>query len=372
MPHGPKHANASEASSHSCDLDDKRTSSSDISKEMLSESSSDQSSSKDGSEIDVCLKDVACLKINEGSGNPKHSESFQWSDSSCSSTGSTSCKDGRRSPEFKADSTTSGANQVGEEDGAECSSASTKSLTESSRVSSLSQDNKFSITDGTTWDKTERKTPMKAKVDNSRWSMSEDLLLRGMKEANDGISWEDVSKSLNRSKGECKGRWKTIKDLTTAEDEQRIRSKVDGHGREGIARKAEAKDKYEATEPLSPVSQRTKSSPDAGAISASAEHQSQKRYWHEHIGNQLYPPSIRIMADAHFTPHDCKMLEFADARYRSIRWLEMQAQFYNETGRMVPLEMIQKKCEDATASKTDDISNWLDSITSQKSRVGRK
>ncbi|TQW11211.1 hypothetical protein IF2G_02153 [Cordyceps javanica] len=92
-----------------------------------------------------------------------------------------------------------------------------------------------------------------------------------------------------------------------------------------------------------------------------AEIQYQKRYWHEYIGRYLYPASIRIEPDAHFSQSDCHVLGMIDARYQRMRWLETQARFYNETGRMVPLEVIRRKC-DAAVRTESNIADWLERI----------
>ncbi|KAJ3498788.1 hypothetical protein NLG97_g851 [Lecanicillium saksenae] len=198
--------------------------------------------------------------------------------------------------------------------------------------------------------------------ENLGWTLSEDALLRSMKEANDGMSWEDIGKPLNRSKGECKARWKIIKDQDSQESETKIAKGADEH-QDPSHRKAKTEAKGNTGKLPAPAEENTAVEEISSAcLEDASEHDMQRQYWHEHIGRHLYPASIKIEPDAHFSQSDCHVLEMIDARHRSRRWLETQAQFYNETGRMVPLEVIRSKCENAAVRTEPDIAGWLESI----------
>lgn len=75
------------------------------------------------------------------------------------------------------------------------------------------------------------------------------------------------------------------------------------------------------------------------------------RYMRNHIYPELYPSKIRPESDEFFGEHDCAVLAAVDSKYKRSRWLEMQANFYNVTGRMVPLYLIRDKCERAEAQQ---------------------
>ncbi|KAM0670471.1 hypothetical protein ACQRIU_000866 [Beauveria bassiana] len=248
-------------------------------------------------------------------------------------------------------------------------SSTTKSSTAAAQSEDSSQSN--------TTSNCEKNSPESTNIkDKSGWSLSEDSLLRSMKEANDGLSWEEIGKSLNRGKNECKSRWKVIRNQTkqdalpedgsngNAEHEAPSPTEAD----EGAAAEADGKTAGDVDPNNTPPDQRVDEAADKVSRPHDeddlSEHERQKQYWHRHIGRHLYPASIRIEPDAYFSQGDCRVLEMIDARYGSMRWLETQARFYNETGRMVPLEVIRRKCEDATVRRTEaDIDGWLESIS---------
>ncbi|KAM0360745.1 hypothetical protein HYE67_006827 [Fusarium culmorum] len=77
----------------------------------------------------------------------------------------------------------------------------------------------------------------------------------------------------------------------------------------------------------------------------------QMKYLHEEIYDEMYPADIHPQPNAYFNAQDCALLATIDSKYKRSRWLEMQANFYNVTGRMVPLEAIRDRCERAEAEK---------------------
>lgn len=79
----------------------------------------------------------------------------------------------------------------------------------------------------------------------------------------------------------------------------------------------------------------------------------QMRYLHDHIYKEMYPAEIHPQPDAYLSQRDCDLLATIDSKYKRSRWLEMQANFYNATGRMVPLEAIRDRCERAEAEEED-------------------
>ncbi|KUJ20025.1 uncharacterized protein LY89DRAFT_779890 [Mollisia scopiformis] len=58
------------------------------------------------------------------------------------------------------------------------------------------------------------------------------------------------------------------------------------------------------------------------------------------FGPQLYG---KLVPDATWSKDDCDLLEHLLERYESEKWLHMQANFYNWTGRMVAAEFIERK-----------------------------
>ncbi|KAM3429541.1 hypothetical protein MY4824_008195 [Beauveria thailandica] len=328
------------------------------SSEAGSLSNQDPSDSPSGSE--ECLARKVCLKRTlRKCSNSSGSSEEQSSACSVSSASSESAKCHSESKDHVPEPTS------GSED---TESSITKSSTAAAQSEESSQSNKTSSGDKNGPEATSTK-------DKSGWSLSEDSLLRSMKEADDGLSWEEIGKSLNRGKNECKSRWKVIKNHQPAQEA------LPEDGLDGDDAKQDQKapspteaDDEKTAKVSTPNQQVVEASADAEVVAARqprdddddlmSEHERQKRYWHRHIGRHLYPASVRIEPDAHFSQSDCRVLEMIDARHGSVRWLEAQARFYNETGRMVPLDVIRRKCEDGAAVRTEaDIDGWLEGIS---------
>ncbi|KJZ75527.1 hypothetical protein HIM_04990 [Hirsutella minnesotensis 3608] len=71
------------------------------------------------------------------------------------------------------------------------------------------------------------------------------------------------------------------------------------------------------------------------------------QYLRNHVYPALYPGTIHPEPDEFFGEHDCAVLAAVDSKYKRSKWLEMQANFYNVTGRLIPLHLIRDKCERA-------------------------
>ncbi|KAI6766230.1 hypothetical protein HG530_007300 [Fusarium avenaceum] len=116
---------------------------------------------------------------------------------------------------------------------------------------------------------------------------------------------------------------------------------------------------------------------DEGSVSSSClgygdpEKEKQRKYLQDHIYKEMYPAEIHPEPDAYIGKRDCDILASLDSKYKKSRWLEMQANFYNVTGRMVPLEAIRARCERAEAEeeersearrlqkRLDKVENWI-------------
>ncbi|KAK2028523.1 hypothetical protein LX32DRAFT_694014 [Colletotrichum zoysiae] len=113
---------------------------------------------------------------------------------------------------------------------------------------------------------------------------------------------------------------------------------------------------------------------DSPAKSYHRELVGQERYIRRHVNPALYPPlSHPLMPPPNaFRPpshaekrqrRDDKILASVLSRREATKWLEMQANFYNVTGRMVPLHMIKARCEaEEGRSKDLGVRNWATSV----------
>ncbi|KAK1989404.1 hypothetical protein LZ30DRAFT_776136 [Colletotrichum cereale] len=100
----------------------------------------------------------------------------------------------------------------------------------------------------------------------------------------------------------------------------------------------------------------------------------QERYIRRHVNPALYPPlsyplmpppnAVRPPSNADKRQRrDDKILASLVSRREATKWLEMQANFYNVTGRMVPLHMIKARCEaEEGRSKVVGVRNWATSV----------
>ncbi|KAK2047808.1 hypothetical protein LZ31DRAFT_539505 [Colletotrichum somersetense] len=113
---------------------------------------------------------------------------------------------------------------------------------------------------------------------------------------------------------------------------------------------------------------------DSPAKSYHRELVGQERYIRGHVNPALYPPlpyplvpppnAFRPPSHAEKRQRrDDKILASVLSRREATKWLEMQANFYNVTGRMVPLHMIKARCEaEEGRSKELGVRNWATSV----------
>ncbi|KAM4055949.1 hypothetical protein HRG_002874 [Hirsutella rhossiliensis] len=264
-------------------------------------------------------------------------------------------------------------------------------------------------------------------ADSGGWSISEDCLLRSMKESKDNLPWADIGTALGRTKNDVRARWVVIRDQpaqfayseeasgeeqessiqqspgtskpskkpakapdetpSAVSDESQAASepaknaKSKGKGKAAAPTKwhkgqrndkvamenksarskaAEANERErdilsgeeassESSGPLGDEEDDDDDDDDAGGLHYGwPESKCQDvRYLRNHVYPELYPGMIQPEPDEFFGEHDCAVLAAVDSKYKRSRWLEMQANFYNVTGRMVPLYLIRDKCERA-------------------------
>jgi hypothetical protein len=253
-------------------------------------------------------------------------------------------------------------------------------------------------------------TPQSRPPSAQDWSLSEDEQLRGMKEDEREITWKDIGAALGRRPSDAKARWKYLKTqprLFSSEEARRsndngdsdaiakqrkqrghrktpIETKQDGptsmaRGHRGkprndkvAAENKAARSKASTTAKSTNFQSGDEPSSEAGSDGEAAnsdsnsstyvgnarydsleqEHRHQRRYLHRHIYARLYPPTISPQADDFLSPDDCAILATMHSRHELSRWLEMQANFYNVTGRMLPLSVIRQRCERAGAAQS--------------------
>jgi hypothetical protein len=213
-----------------------------------------------------------------------------------------------------------------------------------------------------------------------KWSLSEDCRLRGMKEA--GETWAFISGSLCKTKDDVRARWKilqsqllvkdTIKGTNTnnAAEEVSVDDTTDeddgDDGNDGDDEEsAEGDEDSDADDEDSDDDEESDESDEADEDSDDDTnkvpkstghckwHQGEMKHLQGHVYGAMYPPHIYPQPNAHLVKRDCALLATIDSQYKRSRWLEMQANFYNVTGQMVPLVSFKARFERAEAEKTE-------------------
>ncbi|KAF5606828.1 uncharacterized protein FSUBG_5664 [Fusarium subglutinans] len=148
---------------------------------------------------------------------------------------------------------------------------------------------------------------------------------------------EDSDVDTNKiSKSTVNNKWHTgVRNLKVARENQgaKARARAKASGREGSSA-------GEANE-------------NDGYSSLSRGDAKQMKHMKEHVYGAMYPPHFHPQSNAYLVKRDCALLATIDSKYKRSRWLEMQANFYNVTGQMVPLVSFKARCERAEAEKTE-------------------
>jgi hypothetical protein len=92
------------------------------------------------------------------------------------------------------------------------------------------------------------------------------------------------------------------------------------------------------------------SSSEDSASDSEAEHLHQKGYIYEQVYKPQFPPMPTRAAkmptpDKHWSAEDCEVLCMIEAKHEGLKWHHMQAEFFNITGRMVPVELMKIKMD---------------------------
>lgn len=208
-----------------------------------------------------------------------------------------------------------------------------------------------------TGETTARRTGKKG-LTSSRWSESEDAILKSMKEG--GETWATIATALGRGKKDVQQRYKEFKAPKEG-GAKALKSSLKGNIRTGgksrspkNSSKKHSRDHQKSMPHLSWSSgdESTSASPEPESIDSDAQ---QQIYLQDQIRENLYPPYLSLKDDAHFTKRDCEVLATVDSKMKRGKWLEMQANFFNATGKMVPISVFRDKCEAAEAEERDRI-----------------
>ncbi|TGO54474.1 hypothetical protein BOTNAR_0266g00080 [Botryotinia narcissicola] len=183
-------------------------------------------------------------------------------------------------------------------------------------------------------------------VDGNEWTKEQDSKLMAMKKENK--TWKEISGELGTGKKEVVARYKVLQEQEKTEDEEE-KAEV-----EEKPKKVEKKKKTKYCPYHQPKS-------NASAVSASKQEKKKKRKSYgelekerddedededqeeriQGIGHRNHQGHLR--PDKIWSAEDCETLEYLMEKHRSTQWLQLQAGFFNYTGRMVKAEFIERK-----------------------------
>lgn len=197
------------------------------------------------------------------------------------------------------------------------------------------------------------------------WTLSEDAILRGMKtDERSSASWREIAKALRKSQQACKARWKVLQAIPGAaipdHDDDDDTTPAPASAPPATRRRGQPMrpDREEEAEDSLDEEDYTYGFGDL-------EQRRQNRYFHRHILGTLYPPTRRHPdPDANFPRRDCDILAACESRREHVKWLEMQANFYNVTGRMIPLHVIRDRCDQG--KERTRIESWARNVAQEK------
>ncbi|PHH81173.1 hypothetical protein CDD80_5 [Ophiocordyceps camponoti-rufipedis] len=221
------------------------------------------------------------------------------------------------------------------------------------------------------------------------WSISEDRLLQGMKQSGETLTWRDIGNALGKTKKEVKARWKLLQRRKDKNDMGATSSEPDEGSQDQADNGAADDEADDDDEDPYQMEEGYKSSSESAPFILPGEEddsddeydthihygwpeqaRQDSRYLHNHIRRDLYPSEINPEPDEFFGEHDCDVLASVHSRHEQAKWLEMQANFVNATGRMIPLWVFRDKCEaakrreeaEASGSRNNDVEDWVDGV----------
>jgi len=196
------------------------------------------------------------------------------------------------------------------------------------------------------------------------WTESQDALLIGMK--NDNATWKAIAAVLQHNEKDCQARWDLLtarnKGASTSPDSDE-QTNEDGGGKPSKCGESETKQLGGKSPQSRPVNGTRAPDPteETGLLVADNpatpghndarnddwdndnEWHRQREYLYGTLYPQLYPPTCKLQPDDKLDAEDSYILSRIIDRMRRSRILQLQADFFNATGHMVPLEVLEDK-----------------------------
>lgn len=205
--------------------------------------------------------------------------------------------------------------------------------------------------------------------DNDAWTEETDAQLWKLKD--EGKTWAEIHEIMGKGKSGLKDRYKHLKSIDfNVPDEPVDPAKPDGNDENkddaaDVANDFMARASAFVEKQMEAASAAANNQPSSARSQKGSNHQpSPTAFPTGYYNSNAFDPgtnayiaqySRNLLADADagrrsipepdevFDEDDCILLALADSRRRENRWLDIQADYYNVTGRMVPLEVLRWK-----------------------------
>ncbi|CAD6439925.1 57bf544c-e85d-4493-9378-b04f72b33b09 [Sclerotinia trifoliorum] len=201
-------------------------------------------------------------------------------------------------------------------------------------------------------------------ADQNEWTKEQDEKLMAMKKENK--TWKDIAGELGTGKKEVVARYKVLQEQEKTEDEQEDEEpKPKKPEKKKNIKCAAQVDKNEDTEEeiyISPDCPYHHPKPKSSAPSSKQDKKKKRKSYgeldrdrddeEEDNGERMWGNKNeygrgneqgRLRPDKIWSAEDCETLDYLMEKHRSTQWLQLQAGFFNYTGRMVKAEFIERK-----------------------------
>ncbi len=183
------------------------------------------------------------------------------------------------------------------------------------------------------------------------WTPSQDAIILSMKEG--GESWAIIGQAINRGKNEVRRRWGELKADSVGTTTANMVSSASGGGDDdeagrsnvGPATGGGGSSSNNSGSGASPTSPRHRGETDNKKATSRGSSASPERAAPASPYMLTHEYRQQAAALRQWTDRDMAVLGVLDRRARVDRWLDLQADFYNATGRMVHPEMLRAKVE---------------------------
>lgn len=171
-----------------------------------------------------------------------------------------------------------------------------------------------------------------------------------------GETWADIATALGRGKHEVRLHFKDIQAVSqNGRKVDRSPSRPNTGGKASFPKKSSKMRSRAPKKATLDLPRRLEDQSTSVTTDSTDSEAQQHMYLQEQIRENLYPSYLSLQEDDHFTKQDCAVLATVDSKMKRGKWLEMQANFFNVTGKIVPISVFRDKCEASEAEEREEI-----------------